>query len=175
MSVFKSVLANFNTKLWGHHFIVPQEITEQYIIGDNRRVIIRINNSEEIRSALMPINKVESFILVNKEVRTKHSLIEGEEATIEIEKDHSKYGMDMPEELNILFDQELEAKQYFEALTPGKQRALIYLVTKVKNTNSRLNKALAIVHHLKEVNGKLDFKMLNETIKHYNSRGKLAL
>ncbi len=122
----------------------------------------------------MPINKVESFILVNKEVRTKLSLTEGDEATIEVAKDHSKYGMDMPEELSVLFDQELEAKTFFEKLTPGKQRALLYLVTKVKNTNSRLNKALAIVHHLKEVNGKLDFKMLNETIKYYNSRDKLA-
>lgn len=172
---FKSTLTNFNTKLWGHHFIVPEEITKQFIIGDNRRVIIKINDSEELQSALMPINKVESFILVNKEVRTKLALSEGDSLSVDIKKDHSEYGMDMPEELSILFDQESEAKQYFEELTPGKQRALIYLVIKVKNTNSKLNKALAIVHHLKEVNGAVDFKMLNETIKYYNSRGKLAL
>ena len=160
MTTFKSVLTNFNTKMWGHHFIVPQDITEQFIVGSNRRVIIKINGSEEIRSALMPINKVESFLLVNKGVRTKLNLSEGKEATIEIRKDNSQYGMEMPEELSILLDQETESKDLFENLTPGKQRSLIYLVTKVKNTNSRLNKALAIVHHLYEVNGKLDFKML---------------
>lgn len=174
MTTFKSVLTNFNTKMWGHHFIVPQDITEKYIVESNRRVIVRINGSDEMRSALMPINKVESFLLVNKKVRTQLGLAEGNEATIEIRKDNSEYGMDMPEELSVLFDQETESKDLFDQLTPGKQRSLIYLVTKVKNTNSRLNKALAIVHHLKEVNGLLDFKMLNETIKYYNSRGKLT-
>lgn len=170
MVTFKSFVSNFNSKLWGHHIIVPQSITEHFIDGDNRRVIVKINGSAKLRSALMPINKVESFILINKEVRTKLGLSQGDEVTIEIEKDHSEFGMDVPEELSVLLDQEPEANNFFEELTPGKQRSLIYIVSKVKNTNSRLNKALAIVHHLKEVNGKLDFKMLNETIKYYNNR-----
>lgn len=170
MVTFKTTLSNFNSKLWGHHVIVPQSITEQFVNGDNRRVIVRLNGSDELRSALMPINKVESFILVNKEIRTNLGLSQGDEVVIEIEKDHSEFGMDVPEELTVLLDQEPEANTFFTALTPGKQRALIHIVSKVKNTNSRLNKALAIVHHLKEVNGKLDFKMLNETIKYYNNR-----
>jgi hypothetical protein len=57
-------------------------------------------------------------------------------------------------------------------LTKGKQRGLIYIVTKVKNTNSRLNKSLAIIEHLKDVKGNLEYKMLNEKIKYYNNLDK---
>ena len=76
----------------------------------------------------------------------------------------------MPIELQELLYQDPEGSNYFESLTPGRKRNLIHIVSVVKNTNSRLNKALAIVHHLKEFEGKLDFKILIQTIKHYNNR-----
>ena len=68
-----------------------------------------------------------------------------------------------------MLDQEETAKEIFESLTPGKQRTLIYIVLKVKNTDSRIRKALAIVEHLNESKGDLDFKRLNVLIKHYNN------
>ncbi|MGB3464478.1 MAG: YdeI/OmpD-associated family protein [Cyclobacteriaceae bacterium] len=169
----KAILSDFNSTLWGHHFIIPREVTEILTKDGNRRIIATINNKEVLRSSLIPVNSVESFILINKKVRNGLGLSTGMEATIYLEKDLSTYGMDMPDELSILLEQEDEAAGHFEKLTPGKQRSLIYIVNKVKNSNSRLNKALAIIHHLKEVKGQLDYKMLNETIKFYNAQSKL--
>ncbi|MEL7147400.1 MAG: YdeI/OmpD-associated family protein [Bacteroidota bacterium] len=174
MIEIKSTLSDFNSKLWRHHFVVPEDVTAQLTDGENKRVFVKINHQLEIRSSLMPINKTESFVLINKDVKSKLRLSTGDEATLTLRKDTSTYGMEMPEELGVLLDQEPECNELFHQLTPGKQRSLIYLVNKVKNTNSRLNKALAIVHHLKEVSGNLDFKMLNKTIKYYNSIGKLS-
>lgn len=70
-----------------------------------------------------------------------------------------------------MLDQDEQGNELFHALTKGKQRSLVYLVTKVKNSDSRLNKSLAIIEHLKDVKGQLDFKMLNEKIKYYNNLG----
>ena len=174
MVEIKSKLEDFNSKLWRHHFIIPEAETALLTRDNNRRVLVKINGNEEIRSSLMPINQKESFVLVNKQLKNRLGLNMGDIATLSIRNDESAYGMEMPEELEVLMDQEPECHQFFHELTPGKQRSLIYIVNKVKNTNSRLNKALAIVHHLKEVHGKLDFKMLNETIKYYNSIGRLS-
>ncbi len=168
-ATFTAPILNFNSKLWGYHFPVPEDIARRYTDGNNRRVKCTINGQIKIQSALMG-SKSGWFILLNKELVTK--LNHPEEITVTMEKDTSEYGMEMPEELAVLLDQDEEGRKHFDALTPGKQRNLIYIVNKVKNTDSRLNKALAIVHHLKEVNGQLDFKMLNETIKHYNNRHK---
>ncbi len=169
---FTSKLETFDGNLWGYHFHVPDEIAEKFIEGNNRRVITTVNQSIELRSALMG-SKTGWFIMMNKPTVTKHQLHVGVELQVRLEKDSSKYGMEMPEELLVLLDQDEEGDKLFHELTPGKQRSLIYIVSKVKNTNSRLNKALAIVHHLKEVQGKLDFKRLNETIKMYNQMRKL--
>ena len=89
-----------------------------------------------------------------------------------MEKDLSEYGHEMPEEMQVLLDQDEVGSGYFYGLTKGKQRGLVYIVTKVKNINSRLNKSLAILEHLKDVKGKLDYKMLNEKIKYYNNLDK---
>ena len=108
------------------------------------------------------------FIMVNASLRKKLDLSVGDKVTISIVKDHTDYGMDMPESFSVLMDQDLAGKAYFDTLTPGKKRTLIYLVANVKNMDSQLRKGMAILDHLKEAEGKLDFKVLNQKIKEYN-------
>ncbi len=171
MKNFQSTLENFNTRLWQFHIPVPDELATLFFDGNNKRVICKVNNTEPYPAAIMKC-KDYSFVLVNKQLRQRLTLSEGDKVRVTLEKDHSEYGHEMPEELQVLMDQDEEGNQFFQALTKGKQRALIYLVNKVKNPNSRLNKSLAIVSHLKDVNGALDFKALNEKIKYYNNLDK---
>ena len=168
MKTITTVLEDFKSKLWGGYVRIPETIVDALIEGIDKRVICTFNGKKEIRASFMKTADF-WFILVNKEIQKKLTLSFGDKVTISLIKDTSEYGMEMPEELQVLLDQDIEGNDFFHALTPGKQRSLIYIVNKVKNTNSRLAKALAIVHHLKEVNGKLDFKRLNETIKEYNN------
>ncbi len=166
---FATTLERFkNSPLWGYYLPVTDEVVELFVEGNNRRVICRINNETEIRAAIM-FSKSRPFIMLNKALVDKLGLMEGEAVSIHLEKDTSEYGMEMPEELGELLMQDEDGSKYFHALTPGKQRSLIYIVSKVKNTNSRLNKALAIVQHLKDMKGNIDYKGLNETIKYYNN------
>ncbi len=168
MFIFKSHLKKFDSNLWQYHFMVPEDILEQLILDNNKRVICNLNKISWPCSLLKAQDYW--FILVNNEIRKKLRLNEGDELLVGLEKDLSDYGFDMPEELSVLLEQDDEVNQYFMHLTVGKRRSLIYLVHKVKNTDSRLRKALAIAHHLKEVKGKLDYKLLYETIKVYNKK-----
>jgi hypothetical protein len=147
---------------------VPDEIAQSLIEGDNKRVICSIDLKIRFPAALLK-NKEYWFVLVNKENREKAKIEEGQKLEVTLEKDHSEYGHEMPEELQVLLDQDEKGSQHFFALTKGKQRALIYLVGKVKNSNSRLSKSLAIIEHLKDAQGKLDFRKLNEKIKYFNN------
>ena len=131
-------------------------------------MICSINQKIKFPAALLK-SRDYWFVLVNKSNRDNANIEEGQKIEVALEKDHSEYGHEMPEELQVLLDQDEKGSTHFFALTKGKQRALIYLVGKVKNSNSRLNKSLAIVEHLKEVQGKLDFRKLNDKIKYYNN------
>lgn len=160
-------LAKFENNLWGYHFPIKGELVSSLVEDKKRRVICTINGHIKIQCALMPLKK-DFYILVNQKLRAALGLRNGDNVALMLEKDRTQYGMEMPETLQTTLDQDETAAKHFRKLSPGKQRNLIYLVKKVKNIESQINKSLAIAHHLKEQNGALNFKMLNDTIKHFN-------
>lgn len=166
---FKAPILKFEAELWSYYVAIPKNIGNQFIEGDNRRVQCIINGADPIHSALMPKGEVYS-IYVKKEFMKKHNLSEGEEVSVLLKKDTSEYGMPVPESFLVLLDQDEEGAGYFKGLTMGKQRTLVHIVGKVKNVDSQLAKGLAVMHHLKEAKGELDFKRLNVLIKEYNNR-----
>jgi hypothetical protein len=166
---FTSHVEHFESVLWGYHLPVPGDIAAHFVEGTHRRVKCTLNGQVTKQCALMP-SKGEYFILLNKNNITKLQLKVGDLVQVELEKDTSTYGLDMPEEFQVCLEQEEEGAKWFEKLTPGKQRSLIFLVSSVKNTDSRIRKSLAILHQLCESNGNLDFRRINELIKQYNQQ-----
>ena len=169
-----TTLQKFDPKLFGYHFPIPIDIAKSFIVGMNRRIICHINNEHKIQCALMPYCNG-YFILINQSLVKKLNLSINQEVSLTLEKDTSEYGHEVPETFQMLLEQDEKGSEFFEQLTPGKKRSLIYLVGKVKNIDSQLNKGLAILDHLKVEQGKLDFKKLNQLIKEYNQRSKLKL
>ncbi|SFU12949.1 Bacteriocin-protection, YdeI or OmpD-Associated [Algoriphagus locisalis] len=167
MIAFQGKLAAFEFNHWQHHIPIPDDISSQMMDKKHRRVLIWINEEGPYHMALMKA-KDYWYVLINKELRSRFKLDEMQGFSVKIDRDHSEYGHEMPEELQVLMDQDEEGADYFKKLTPGKQRMMVYTVTKVKNPESRMRKALAIIHHLKLTKGKLDYKQLNELIKYYN-------
>lgn len=165
---FTSILTQFpSSPLWGWHFIVPAIIAKQFIQGKDRRVICTINDKVTLHCALMP-NKDSWFIMLNQQIQKKLQTPLNSEITVSLIKDESEYGMPMPEELREVLDQDPAADTYFHSLTAGKQRSLIYIISKVKNTDSRIRKSLAIADHITANRGSIDYKLLNEALKEYN-------
>ncbi len=162
---FKTKLANLDSALWSYHIPVPKNVKEAFVEGKDRRVICRLNDTIEFPCAIMYKAEEYFFININKEIRKKLKLEIGTEVEVEIWKDNSEYGMPMPEELSEIFAMDPEADKAFHALTKGKQRNLIYLVSKPKNVDTRIRKAIAITEYLKTCKGKIDFKELNEAMK----------
>ena len=162
---FTAKIENFNSTLWGHHVTVSKEIAQAFVIGNDRRVCCEINEKFTFQCALMPHGDGDFFINLNKELRKKLNLEEGMEISIGLTKDTSEYGLPMPEELQELLLQDEEGNAIFHALTLGKQRTLLHIVGKYKSSDVRLTKAIIILNYLKSVNGKLDFKELNEAFK----------
>ena len=162
---FTAILENFNTRLWTYHIKVPLAIANTYDSGNTRRVMVSINGHKPFHAAIMPAGDDVYFININAALRKKHRLEEGSKLVITLEKDESEFGMPFPEEFREVLDQEPEGKEYFDALTPGKKRNLIYVVNKVKSENKRVEKSIIIVRHLIRHQGGIDYKMLNQDLK----------
>ena len=166
---FTAIIDDFNSDLWHFHLVVPETIARVFVTEDNdRRVVCTLNGKKTFQCALMPKGDGNFFININKEIRTKLKLNLGSTVEVSLVKDESEYGLPMPEELASLMQIDPEGDKLFHALTPGKQRTLLYIVGKPKNAELRIKRAIAVIDHLKELGGKIDFKLLNVALKNDN-------
>ncbi|MFN6962256.1 MAG: DUF1905 domain-containing protein [Pyrinomonadaceae bacterium] len=146
----------------GWHFIpVSRETGERFpaLDGKSRRVVCTLNGKETFQCALMPTGGG-FYIMVNKAVRSRLGIFHGHEVAVELRPDESKYGLEMPEEFEEVLRQDPAADRLFHALTPGKQRSLIWLVAKGKDVDLRIHRALIAAEHLKENEGRIDGEKL---------------
>lgn len=167
MKKFKAQLDRLNSSVYGHCVFVPEKISSFFLKEGSQRVICTVNGEYTFHCALMPNGDEPRFINMTKAIRSKFKLEIGDEVSIELEKDESKYGFHLPEEMEELLYQDPEGSKLFHELTPGKQRSLLHIVGKPKSSNLRLKKAVAVLTYLKESNGKLDFKELNAFMKDF--------
>ncbi|MEL6390685.1 MAG: YdeI/OmpD-associated family protein [Bacteroidota bacterium] len=165
LASFEAPLHRFINKIYYYHFKVPDEIVQNFKENNIKRCLCTINDLDPIHSGLLPAGDGTYYIIVNKELRAKSGLADGDMATIRFYKDESDYGIEAPEEMLELFVQDPVFDNYFHALTPGKRRALLYAVNKIKSPQLRVEKALIIMEHLQEQRGKLDFKILSQDFK----------
>lgn len=168
---FISILEKSENKLWGAHLRVPDEIAHALLAQGSNRVRCILNDIEEFQCGIVPAAKGVKVITINKSIRTKLKLGEGDELRVQLEPDESEYGLPITEELAAAFEVDEEGKKYFHALTPGKQRTLLYIAAQVKNPDVRALRAWAILEHLKQQKGSIDYKLLHADIARRSKRG----
>jgi hypothetical protein len=162
---FTSTLERSTNKLWGCHFRVPHRMVERLTDGDSRRVVCTLNNSAEYQCAILFYGNGVPVISVNKQLRETLELNFGDEVRVALKRDASKYGLPMPDELKELFRQDKEGQLLFHALTPGRQRTLLYIIGKARKPEKRVADATTIVAHLKANKGSINYKQLNALLK----------
>jgi hypothetical protein len=161
-------LEQIGSELWENIFRVENSIAEQFIMGDDKRVICTVNGQVRYHAALLHDGMGGYMMLLNQARRKQLGVRAGDLLTIQLEKDTSEYGMPMSNELREVLDQDSDADALFHRLTPGKQRTLIHWTDNVKNPDIRIRRALVMTAHLTARQGGIDFKELNEELKEAN-------
>jgi hypothetical protein len=162
---FKSVLADFESSLWGYHIPVPKNVVDKFFKANIKRFICEIDGSHSFSCAFMPMGNNEYFILMNKPTVKKLKLKLGQNLSIKLAEDKSEFGMPICEELEVMLTEDPDFDHQFRALTPGTRRSLIYLIGKFKTSDLRIRSGIVVADHLKVNNGKIDSKMLYEALK----------
>lgn len=162
---FETTVEKFEDSIWGFHLKVPGEIYQTFAQEKIKRVLMKINDSEKLHAGFMPAGEGKYFLMLSKDLMKKLHLAHGEHVNVFIEKDTSKYGMPISEEMKELLEQDPEGEAMFHKLTPGKIRSLLHMINKFKSSDKRIEKSVIILEHLKANNGTLDWKGLHEAFK----------
>ena len=152
----------------GWHFVrVSGKVGEKFEKKDgSRRVVCTINGTETFQCALLPSDG-DFVIIVNKTKRDRLKIVAGNNVTVELKADESKYGLPMPKELKEVLKQDPDGDRLFHSLTKGKQRSILYFVGKVKDIDRRIQTALIFIEHLKKNDGKADYEQLQAELKRF--------
>ena len=162
---FKAIIENFNTKLWSYHLKVPHLVAKHFLEQGVKRVVCTLNKTVELQCAIMSAGDGVYFILINKKIRDQLKLKEGSKVEVHLTKDESEFGLPFPVELEEVLAQDKAGKEYFDKLTPGKQRNIIHAAGQVKNPDLRIQRAMVLIEHLKKNKGKIDFKQLTAELR----------
>jgi hypothetical protein len=136
--------------LSGYYLDIPASFVKKVGGVTKARWICKIGNVSW-QCGLVAHKKGSAYILLNQKLMKQANLTLGSSATMELTPDHSKFGMTVPKELKVLFAQDKEGKERFEALAPGKRRYIIYYVNQVKASQLRVERAVRCISNLKRL------------------------
>lgn len=162
---FKTELTKSTSGSGWHFLIVDGKYSKKLDFEDKfRRVVCSINGGVGFQCALMPWED-RFYIIVNKKKRDELAIVAGNIVDVSLVKDESKYGLPMPEEFREVLNQDEEGDRLFHALSKGKQRSALYMLSRSKNVDLRIHHSLLLVEHLKENGGQLIGDKLYEELK----------
>ena len=164
-ATFQTNVSKFDDSLWGFHLKIPDDIYQSFAHQKIKRVLMQINNSEKLHAGFMPEGNGKYFLMLSKNLMKRLQLAGGQSVKVFIEKDTSRYGMPISDEMKELLELDHEGAAYFHKLTPGKIRSLLHYVNKYKSSDKRIEKSIIILEHIKANNGGFDWKALNDALK----------
>ncbi|MBC5775912.1 DUF1905 domain-containing protein [Pontibacter sp. KCTC 32443] len=144
-------LINKLPHLPGHYIEVPPVVVQQLGGTFKVRVLCTINNKLTFQGGLVALGGGSGYISINNKQLKQLGLQSGDKVEITLQEDTTEYGMEVPEELKELLNQDTEGKRRFELLPPGKQRYIIYYVGGVKSSQLRIDRALLLINNLKQL------------------------
>ncbi|MDH4474396.1 MAG: YdeI/OmpD-associated family protein [Fluviicola sp.] len=129
--------------------ILDNKLAESLTVNGNKRIVCTINNTDAFHAALTNKKGVGYCVYIRGALGKDLKLQEGKEIRALVNIDDSPNQFEMPEELLEVLRTDPEAEGIFGSLTPGNQRGLIYLVTQVKSTDKRIERALRVAKCIK--------------------------
>ena len=133
---------------------VHDDITTTLLAGPSgTRVLASYNGGAIDQTRLLPAGDEGHgyYLLLSVEKQKQFGLTEGDEVEVQLLPDTSDYGMPIPEEWSTMLDADPALARDFDALTPGRQRRILYVVGKPKGAATRARKAEGAAAYLREV------------------------
>ena len=134
-----------------HSFEVPEAIAKIFREQGHDRVKVQVLfEGKEIsyHAALKPI-KGKFPVMLNKPNQKYLGLFPNDYFEVRLFEDTTKYGVDLPEEFTAVMESDPDAQDIFDTLSIGKQRGLIYMIIRYKNSQTRIDKMLYLCENLK--------------------------
>ncbi|MEK6155559.1 YdeI/OmpD-associated family protein [Flavobacteriaceae bacterium 3-367] len=134
-----------------HSLVIPENIVRPFLEKGHKRVRVRASfDGRDItfHGALQKW-RGQYVLTFGKSNQKALGIFPNDYFQLQFFEDTSKYGVEIPEELDAVLLSDYEAYKIFESLTDGKKRGLIYMIARYKTPQTRIDKSLLLCENLK--------------------------
>ena len=128
---------------------IGTSMAQKFVKKGIKRCICILNGKSSLHVALQSRKEERYFIYISKHVLKELSLKKGMTVQMELKEDESQFQFEKAAEWNEVLATDPIAKDIFDQLTPGNQRSILYLITRVKSSEKRIERSLHIAEQLK--------------------------
>lgn len=134
-----------------HSIVVPDYIAEPFVNKGHSRVKVRASFETKTIDFFAALRKYQGqyTMMFSKNKQKELGLLSNDYFQLQLFQDTSKYGVEVPEEFEAVMLSDHEAFQIFESFTKGKQRGIIYMITRFKDSQKKIDKTLVLCENLK--------------------------
>lgn len=150
MKKFKGnqIIGQLEKRKGGYYFLkVDAAIVNRFEKKHLTRIICNIDNKLSFQCGFNHLGDGNFFIIVS----TKNLKMIGRDAgavvPFEIKEDPNPLGIDIPETIEILLEQDKELSDKFSKLTDGKKRSIIVQTSKIKDIDKQISKTIELINH----------------------------
>jgi hypothetical protein len=124
------------------YLTIPSELVGQFKNKRHTRFLCRIDKKVTFQCGLNHLGDGNFFIILSSKNLQEINKNLGDNLFFELTEEPNPLGVDMPEVLDAVLEQDLSLKAIFDCLTLGKRRNVIYSINKIKDVDKQIQKAI---------------------------------
>lgn len=130
--------------------LFEKRVVDSFPQGRKTRVILDIDNVLELQCGLQGYGDGRYFSMIGKSRLDGYPLDLGQAVSVIVYQDPNPLGVEIPEVLEALLEQDEIAKRVWDKLTDGRKRTLCHTLYRVKNIDKQVDKALDFLDEERE-------------------------
>ena len=148
MKLYKSeqTIGQLEKRKGGYFFLkIEAEIINQFEKKRQTRFLCTLENSLTFQCGLNHLGDGNFFIILSAKNLQSVNKSLGENIHYELNEDPNPLGVEMPEVLEAVLEQDETLKLTFESLTLGKKRNIIHQINKIKDIDLQILKTIKLI------------------------------
>jgi Bacteriocin-protection, YdeI or OmpD-Associated/Domain of unknown function (DUF1905) len=143
----EQIIGQLEKRKGGYFFLkIEAEIINQFKSKRHTRFICTLEKDLTFQCGLNHLGDGNFFIILSsKNLQTVNKQL-GDKIHFELNEDPNPLGVEMPEVLEAILEQDEAVKATFESLTLGKKRNVIHQVAKIKDIDKKVQKAIKLIN-----------------------------
>ena len=133
-----------------YHIVLQREDVLNFPRGKSTRLICELDGKLYFQCGLSHVGDGNFFIITSLDRLKEIDKGLGLEVDYKIYEDPNPLGVDTPEVLKVLLEQDESLANIYNGLTDGKKRSVIFGMIKIKNIDKQVAKAIKLIESYKK-------------------------